>query len=130
MKRFAAPSIHSIIYGDEELRQTAYRSGKARRETRAAAEAAEAERQKNRRPDALKEFFKSIGVELPLSVFAKDDEATKTRNRLLAMSAAEAWVQEHPIEEPRTYGDVWRWARDERRRLKSVRRIFREVGIK
>lgn len=104
MKRFEAPNINSIIYGDEELRQIAYRDGKARREARVAAEATEAERQKNRRPDTLKEFFASIGVELSPSVFVKEEQSAKARNRLLTMSVAEAWVQEHPIEIPELMG--------------------------
>lgn len=134
MKRYEAQSVHAKVYADPKLRLIAWRSGQARRKARAAAEAEEAELLKNRDPERLKKFFESIGVELPAHAFAKEDEETKRRNRLLAMPVAEAWVSMHPPSEQafnaRTRNEQMRLIQEERRRLKAVRRIFKELGIK
>ncbi|HEY6232828.1 MAG TPA: hypothetical protein VIW64_16305 [Pyrinomonadaceae bacterium] len=133
MKQFEATTVYGKIYADRELRRI-YRESVEKRRREAAEAAAEAERRPPPDPKRLIAFFQELGVEVSPALFERPDERELARRRLLAMSPAEAWVEEHGLpfnlETCPTSKELPAFVRAERRQLKAARQRFKELGIK
>jgi len=129
MERFEPTTVAGKVYADPELRRIAYEHGRAMKQRLEAKTVAEAERQQSREA-RLKAFWERLGY----TPDRASDEREARRRRVLAMPAAEAWIEEHPeefnIETAPTVAALGRLVRRERERLKATRRILKELGIK
>jgi hypothetical protein len=117
----------AVINGDPELRRIAYDTARALKLRREAEAVAAAEREGDR-PERLQAFWQeTIG-------FEPEVRGQRSEVRPSNMEPAAAFIAEHPAEISQatcpTLEAMQRLVQSERRRLKSVRRILRELGIK
>lgn len=138
MKELKEPSLWAKCYADPELRGQ-MRKQREKYAAQAEARRVAAEEVERTRPERLEAFWQRLGLpEFAPSARAKRAPAEaldSERRRLLVMPVAEAWIKETEwlvlnAETCKTQKDLLPIILNERRRLKSVRRIFKELGIK
>lgn len=113
-----------FVKNDPQLRRAAYEYGLAQRQAKDAAEAEMASTREKR----ARAFWERAGGR------PKVAEEPQPVVRVLDLDAAEAFIASHPpadrATDAPTLAECERRVRAERQRLKAVRRIFRELGIK